>query len=196
MKEFIPKQPNKSPMVFKSLGTTDLVITFVVQDQLSKLCRYINQNDLRVWGIKEKELYTISKQNLGRLAEEVSSKNNGLFNETQTGVYFSNMLGQFSASLVLLPNLFTQLAVPEKNRVMQLVSNDLLLLADSCDAMSTCVMGEMSLRLVSCKQFLSLQPIRYLNTWFPYEPIKVEHQFPIPVNKDEIKIYKKAIFRK
>ncbi len=113
-----------------------------------------------------------------------------------TGVFVCNKLGNFSSSLVLLPNTLSDVGLQNKNRVFQIVRNDLLLFADSCDAMSTCVMGEMSLKFVSSNGFLTLQPLRYQGSWMPYEPIKVEHQFPIPMNKDEIKIYKKAIFRK
>ena len=193
-RELIMKHPQKSQIISRRLGVTDFAVAYVVYDSARKTCKYINQNDLKAWQLKETDLRSFSLQNLRHLLE-MKSPNAKYFQETQTGLCCFDKLGNFSASVLLLHEVVAHINIAEQDRVYQMPKSDLLLVAKSTDAMATCVMGDVSLRLTRSKSFLGLQPLAYRNGWIPYEHSKVEHQFPVPLNKDEIKIYRKAIFR-
>eukprot|EP00795_Rhopilema_esculentum_P003184 gene3182-1497_t len=185
-KETIAKHPHKSQLVTKRLGTTDFSIAYVVYDSANRTCRYINQNNMKTWKLKETELRSLALRNIVRLCEGLSLKPNEIFRESQTGVYSFDKLGNFSASLLLLQHTNPKENSGEKSRVYQIPSSNLLLAASSTDAMATCVMGDLSLRFARSKPLTGLQPIAYRNGWIPYEHNKVDHQFPVPLNKDEI----------
>ena len=194
-KEILSKHPKRSPIVSKSIGTTELATVYVLHDESTKTCKYISQNDLKIWKLKEKELISIALVNLRYLVEQRSHGKRNPFDETQTGLLCYNKLGNFSASIILLQDVMKTIEIPEKDRVYQIPKSDLVFVAKSTDAMATCIMGDLSTHFVSSTSFLGLQPLRYRNGWMPYEHNKVDHQFPVPINKDEIKIYRKAIFR-
>ena len=194
-KEVLLKNPKRSAIVSKSIGTTEFATTYVLHDESMKMCRYISQNDLKIWKLKEKELISIALANLRHLVEEKSRGRGNPFDETQTGLLCYSKLGNFSASIILLQDVLKTIEIPEKDRVYQIPKSDLVFVAKSTDAMATCIMGDVSTRFIGANSFLGLQPVRYRNGWMPYEHNKVDHQCPVPVNKDEIKIFRKAIFR-
>lgn len=194
-KEILLKHAKRSPIISKSLGTTEYATTYVLHGESTKMCKYINQNDLKIWKLKEKELFSIALVNLLNLVQERTRVKGNPFDETQAGLFCYNKLGHFSASIILLQDVLNMIEIPEKDRVYQIPKSDLVLVAKSKDAMATCIMGDLSTRFASSNSFLGLQPLRFRNGWIPYIHNKVDHQFPVPVNKDEIKIYRKAIFR-
>ena len=194
-KEILLKHPKRSLIVSKSIGTTELATAYVLHDESTKMCKYISQNDLKIWKLKEKELSSIALVNLRYLVEQSSHGKRNPFEETQTGLLCYNKLGNFSASIILLQDVMKRIEIPEKDRVYQIPKSNLVFVAKSTDAMATCIMGDLSTRFVSSNSFLGLQPLSYRNGWMPYERNKVAHQFPVPINKDEIRIYRKAIFR-
>ena len=194
-KELVMKHPRRSQLISKRLGLTDYAVAYVIYDSVKKTCKFINQNDLKTWRLNETDLRSLSLQNLRRLLETASPNSQQHFLETQAGLCFFDKLGNFSASVLLLHEVVTQIGISTLDQVYQIPKSDLLLVAKATDSMATCVMGDVSLRFVGSKSFLGLQPLAYSNGWIPYEHNKVGHQFPVPLSKDEIKIYRKAIFR-
>lgn len=194
-RELVTKHPLKSSIISRRLGVTDFAVTYVVYESAKKTCKLVNQSDLRAWRLKEADIRSISLQNLRRMLEDNSRNTKQYFEETQAGLFYFDRLGNFSASVLLLHEVVAQIDIAEQDKVYQLPKSELLLVAKSTDAMATCFMGDVSLRFSRSKSFLGLQPLAYRNGWIPYKHSKVEHQFPVPLNKDEIKIYRKAIFR-
>lgn len=194
-KELVMKHPQRSQIISKRLGLTDFAVAYVIYDSGKKTCKYINQNDLKAWHMNETDLRSLSLQNLRRLFQSTFPNSERYLVETQTGLCYFDGLGNFSASVLLLHEVADEISNANQDQVYQIPKNDLLLGAKTTDAMATCVMGDVSMRFTGLKSFLGLQPLTYRNGWVPYEHNKVGHQFPVPLNKDEIKIYRKAIFK-
>ena len=194
-KELVMKHPQRSQIISKRLGLTDFAVAYVIYDSGKKTCKYINQNDLKGWRMNEAELRSLALQNLRRLLKFTFPNSERYLMETQTGLSYFDGLGNFSASVLLLHEAADETSNANQDQVYQIPKSDLLLGAKTTDAMATCVMGDVSMRFMGLKTFLGLQPLTYRNGWVPYEHSKVGHQFPVPLNKDEIKIYRKAIFR-
>jgi len=194
-RELVMKHPHRSQMISKRLGTTDFAVAYVIYEDAKKTCTYINQNDLKAWHMNETELWNLSLKNIRLLLDDAIPNTEEYFRETQTGVCYFEKLGDFSASVLLLHEVVSHTCIARNDQIFQVPKSDLLLVAKATDAMATCVMGDISLRFNGSKSFLELQPIAYRNGWVPYVHSKVEHQFPVPLSKDEIKIYRKAIFR-
>lgn len=193
--ELVMKHPRKSQIISRRLGRTDFAVTYVIYERAKKICKFINQNDLQMWKLKETDLRSMSLQNLRNMLHTELPNSTNAFQETQTGLRVFCRLGNFSASVLLLHEVLAQLDILDHDRVYQMPKNDLLLVAKATNAMATCFMGEISLKMTKSKSFLGLQPFVYRNGWIPYEESKIENKCLVPQKKDEMKVCKKAILR-
>ena len=195
-KDLLQKQPNKSPLAMRTLGATEFGVAYAIQHYEQGTRKYVNQSDLQSWAMKEKDLEKIAKENLIYLAETLTNEGKNLFQETQTGIFYCDKMDELTSSLVMIPNVFAKTGIQEDKIVIQIPKSNLILASDSSNAMALCVMGELSFKYKTVDHFLSTQPLRLLsNGWLPYEPNKADGEFPVPQNKDHIRIYRKAIFK-
>lgn len=158
--------------------------------------RYISNVDIENWQITEKDLIKFARENfLKKVA--FFERSEPLFVETYTGVYCCVKLKEMTSSLLAVPEVLNMLPITS-NYVIAMPTPDIILISHCHDARALCVIGETCLRQGARDSTNIMKPIKIdrKGGLSFYEGSMVWNEAPFPMNEDQLKNYKKTVFKR
>ena len=197
-KEALQSVDSKTILVSKQISNLNLGIIYGLCLDEEDNIRYISSADLISWRITEKEIAKYAHENMIKQIGLIE-KNEPLFLETQTGIYYSHKLKNLTSSLLAIPEVFNMIPFKSSNNYVVLCPGpDLILVSHSHDPRGLCLIGELSLRHGKREAAgLSSKAIRITKSGLSvYEASVVRNEATVPCNKEQLKTCKKSVFKR
>lgn len=186
----------KSSLICKQIQNLPIGVLYALYNEEKGILRYVSSVDLAAWQLNEKELMKYAKENLIKKVGLIE-KNEPLFTETQTGVFYCNKLNHLTSSLLAVPDVFHMIPLKSNNYVVLCPQSDVIYVSHCQDQRGLCIIGELSLRCARSNTLLTAKPMRITKNGLNlYEASIVRNEASVPCSEDQLKTCKKAVFKK